>query len=151
MNTTCLSVCVLGNEPFPIASVSSPHPLSLFPSLSLVAHRYSGLQVKGVATHLQFSALIANYIKESKGKRKEKAIASEILVWLASLRVFLLFSNCLKGMRKIIHKALAVACYKHSSRGLYKTDTSVFPFISQSFHHKRLNNDIKLCSLTFTN
>lgn len=106
-------MCVLGNEPFPISSVSSPHLLSLFPSLSLVAHRYSGLQVKGVATHLQFSALIANNFEEAKGKGKEKDVASEIAVWLASLRVFPLFSNCSKGMRKIIHEALAVACYKH--------------------------------------
>lgn len=85
VNTTCLSVCVLGNEPFPTSPVSSPHLLSLSPSLSLVAHWYSGLQVKGVATHLQFSALIAGTFEEATGKGKENAAASGTAVCLASL------------------------------------------------------------------
>lgn len=62
-------------------SVSSPHLLSLSPSLSLVAHQYSGLQVKGVATHLQFSALIANNFEKAKEKGKEKTVVNEAAGW----------------------------------------------------------------------
>ncbi|PKU34440.1 protein unhypothetical protein [Limosa lapponica baueri] len=114
VNTTCLSVCVRWETSRFQTPLSLP--LTFCRSFHLCLLWLIDIQAcesKGVATHLQFSALIANNFEEAEGKGKEKAVASGIAGWLASLEVFPLFSNCLKGMRKIIHEALAVACYKH--------------------------------------